>query len=89
MTKFKIAGTENFTKSFKKLNDTKLYSKITNLVYPVLRENPFFGPNIKKLKGEFDNIYRLRIGKYRLFYTIGNKENLVYILEIAKRKDAY
>jgi mRNA interferase RelE/StbE len=89
LAKFKIAETENFSKSFRKINDPKLFIKINNLVYPILRENPSFGPNIKKLKGEYENIYRFRISKYRLFYIIDVKKNLIFILDVVKRKDAY
>ena len=67
MANYKIAETDTF---FKKIRSTKyasLYKKITDYVYPLLRLNPFFGPNIKKLKGELKDIYRYRIGDYRLF----------------------
>jgi len=87
--KFKIAETENFRKKINKLQFKKLYAKIENLIYPQLRANPFFGPNIKKLKGEYDGFYRFRIGNYRLFYTINKQKVIVFILEITQRKDAY
>ena len=48
----------------------QLYSKIKNFVYPQLRENPFHGTNIKKLKDNLEGYYRYRIGNYRLFYLI-------------------
>lgn len=72
-----------------KLNSKKLYSKIESIVYPQLRRNPFFGTNIKKLKGEFEEYYRFRIGNYRLFYTVDKQKVIVFILEIVQRKDAY
>jgi len=87
--KFRIAETEHFRKQLDNLNLTKIYSKIEKIVYPQLRANPFFGPNIKKLKGEFEGYYRFRIGNYRLFYTIDKQKVIVFILEIAHRRDAY
>jgi len=87
--KFKIAETDNYLKSIEKINNSKLYSKIKTLVYPVIIDNPFYGQNIKKLKGKFENIYRFRIGKYRMFYTISENEGLIFIIEIIRRKDAY
>lgn len=87
--KFKIAETDNYLKSIEKINDSKLYSKIKTLVYPAIIDNPFYGQNIKKLKGKFDNIYRFRIGKYRMFYTISENKGLIFIIEIVRRKDAY
>ncbi len=89
LAKFKIAETVHFRKQLANLNLRKLYLKIENFVYPQLRANPFFGPNIKKLKGEFERYYRFRIGNYRLFYTIDKQKVIVFILEIANRKDAH
>ena len=86
---FEIAETESFQKNLKKTNSTKIYSKIKNIVYPQLKRNPYFGPNIKKLKGEFDGLYRFRIGDYRLFYSIDNDKIIVFILALKQRKDAY
>ena len=88
LAEFKIAETENFRKQINKLNLKKLYAKIENLIYPQLRANPFFGPNIKKLKGEYEGVYRIRIGSYRLFYTIDKQKVIVFVLEITQKKDA-
>lgn len=89
MTSFKIAETETFEKKIKKLKYKNLYSKITDYVYPILRANPFFGPNIKKLKGEYKDVYRFRIGNYRLFYKVSEETVIVFIIDIEPRKDAY
>jgi mRNA interferase RelE/StbE len=80
------------TKSFQKLKskiDQKVYEKIVNIVYPQLRANPFFGTNIKKLKGELDRYYRYRIGNYRLFYTIEDDKVLVVITDYKHRQNSY
>ena len=45
-------------------------------------------PGIKKLKGE-DNLYRLRVGSYRILYTIRDKELLVLVVRIGDRRDVY
>jgi mRNA interferase RelE/StbE len=63
-----------------------LYKKIFENVYPFLKNNPFFGTNIKKLKGEYKEIYRFRIGDYRLFYKIDEKEYIVFVINIEVRK---
>jgi len=86
---YKIAETLTFDKKIKSKKYSNLYDKIVDYVYPLLRSNPFFGPNIKKLKGEFKEIYRFRIGKYRLFYKISEETVIVFILDIEARKDAY
>ena len=87
--KFKIAETENFYQKISSRTFKKYYEKIKTYVYPQIKINPFFGLNIKKLKGEFEGIYRYRIGKIRLFYEIDIEQHMIYILNIDYRKDAY
>jgi len=89
LSNYKIAETLTFDKKIHALKYKNLYKKITEYIYPILRENPFFGPNIKKLKGELKDVYRYRIGDYRLFYKISEETVIVFVLDIEMRKDAY
>jgi len=89
LNEFEIAETENFQKLIGQIAFRHINSKIRNYVYPQLRKNPFFGPNIKKLKGDFSDLYRYRIGNFWLFYTIDSKNVLAIITGISDRKDAY
>lgn len=87
---FKIAETDTFEKTLAKDRSlAKVYKKITDYVYPILRKNPFFGPNIKRLRGELSDYYRYRIGNYRLFYKIDQEKIIVFIIDLAQRKSAY
>jgi len=88
LSDFQIAESKTFQKVRNKMS-SKLYAKIKNIVYPQLRSNPFFGINIKKLKGDFESYYRYRIGNYRLFYLIENKKVLVVIVDLKHRQNAY
>lgn len=88
MYNFDIAETKSFEKLKNKL-DKKLYEKIVNNVYPQLKSNPFYGTNIKKLKGEFEGYYRYRIGNYRLFYLIEEEKILVVITYCKHRQNSY
>jgi mRNA interferase RelE/StbE len=54
---FSIQESDTFLKVKKKL-EPQLYNKIINFVYPQLKKNPFFGSNIKKLKGNLEGYYR-------------------------------
>ncbi len=85
---FSIAETKNFEKIKSKI-DKKLYDKIVNTVYPQLKSNPYYGTNIKKLKGDFEGYYRYRVGNYRLFYLVENKKVLVIVVDFKHRKKAY
>jgi mRNA interferase RelE/StbE len=89
LAKYKIAETDHFSEKIKDLKYKSQYRKINDYVYPILRENPFFGPNIKKLKGNLKEVYRFRIGNFRLFYKVSEETVIVFILNIEDRKDAY
>ncbi len=86
---FVIAETDSFQKTIKLPEFKKLYKKITDYVYPLIKRNPYYGPNIKRLKGDYSDFYRYRIGNYRLFYTINGSEVIIYIIDIVHRKNAY
>ncbi len=88
MSDFQIAESKTFEKAKKKI-DPQLYTKIKNIVYPQLRSNPFFGTNIKKLKGEFEGYYRYRVGNYRLFYLKKKKKVIVVIIDLRHRQGTY
>ncbi len=49
-----------------------------------LANNPF-PSGFKKLKG-FTNQFRIRIGDYRVIYSINPRESLIEILKIGDRK---
>jgi len=85
---FQIAETKNFEKIKSKI-DKKLYVKIITNVYPQLKSNPFYGINIKKLKGQFEGYYRYRIGNYRLFYIIEDEKVLVILTDFKHRQNSY
>jgi mRNA interferase RelE/StbE len=52
-----------------------------------LAENPF-PSGIKKIEGE-DELYRLRVGDYRILYQVKGKILLVLIIGIGHRRDIY
>jgi len=85
----KIAETENYYKKIETHEFSFLYDKIKDYIYPQLKNNPYYGPNIKKLKGNYKDIYRYRIREYRIFYEIEPLKKIVFILDIDYRKDSY
>jgi mRNA interferase RelE/StbE len=89
LANYKIAETETFEKKISTQKYNFLYKKIREYIYQILRENPYFGPNIKKLKGEYKEVYRYRIGDYRLFYKVSEEAVIIFIIDIENRKDAY
>ncbi|WP_079914815.1 3'-5' exonuclease [Paenibacillus sp. 32352] len=52
-----------------------------------LAQNPIPDGRLKKKLNKWDNVYRLRIGDFRLFYSFGG--NWIRLLSIRPRKNAY
>ena len=92
MPDFRVFETDEFLKQLKKLppDDAKfLQAKLDAFVYPQIKQEPFWGNNIKKLRDYNPGTWRYRIGKFRLFYIIDQEEQIIYVLTVEKRKDAY
>lgn len=92
MNKYRIFETDEFMKRIEELDSQDkafIKKKLASFVYPQISLEPFFGKNIKKLKGYIPETWRYRIGKFRIFYTLDQEKGIIYILTIDHRKDAY
>lgn len=67
----------------------KIEKKLSDYVYPWLRQQPHFGPNIRKLMSWKPETWRYRIGPWRLFYEINEADKMVYLVALDNRRDAY
>ncbi|HNZ26681.1 MAG TPA: type II toxin-antitoxin system RelE/ParE family toxin [Spirochaetota bacterium] len=65
-----------------KISANKVIKELENFA-----NNPKGNFNIKLLKGKFENLYRLRVGNYRIIYDIINDEINVY--RVRHRKEVY
>lgn len=63
--------------------------KLREYVYPILKSEPHFGPNIKRLKNWNPPTWRYRIGDWRLFYEINEAEKTVFMTAASHRREAY
>ena len=45
-------------------------------------------PGCEKLAGE-DNRYRIRVGRYRVVYSVGDARLVVFVVKVGHRKDVY
>jgi len=82
MGKFKIEFSKNAAKDYKKL--PKNYKDLVDIV--ILRLSRGLPVDIKPIIGEKD-IYRIRVGKYRILFTV--IENTLLITRIASRGNVY
>ena len=92
MGKFKIFETNHFLKDLTQDfsgQRQRIEGKLNHYIYPQLRENPYFGKNIKKLQDYKPETWRYRIGPWRFFYEIDEKKKLVKMLTIDSREGAY
>ncbi|MGI8907969.1 MAG: type II toxin-antitoxin system RelE family toxin [Candidatus Sumerlaeaceae bacterium] len=92
MSEYRIFELAQFQKDLEQLPRQQaqfLRDKLVSYVYPQLRKIPFWGLNIKKLRGYNPATWRYRIGRYRLFYHIDDTDNIVYMLTVDQRKDSY
>lgn len=92
MADFRIFETVQFQKDLKQIARSgmpKLVNKLHDYVYPQLRSNPAAGPNIKRLKGPYSDVWRYRIGAWRFFYSIDEKRRVVSMVAAEHRSRAY
>ncbi len=92
MSEYEIFETNNFLDDLENIGKSlrkKIYNKIQNYAYPQIKLNPYYGKNIKKLIDYEPLTWRYRIGDYRLFYEIDQKERIIYIIVIEIRHKAY
>ena len=66
-----------------------IHRKLAAYVSPQLRRHPHAGLNIKKVRGVQPDTWRYRIGDYRFFYTIDDRQKLVMMLAVDVRGRAY
>ena len=65
--------------------DRKLYARLI-AASETLKTNPYQG---KKLKGRLAGDYSMRVGDYRIIYTIYKNKLIVYIIDLGHRKEIY
>lgn len=82
MGKYKVEFSRNAAKDYKKL--PKNYKVLIDLALSRLAEG--FVADVKPVQGE-KGIYRLRVGKYRILFTIVKRT--VLIIRIRTRGDVY
>ena len=85
MDSYKIIWKNSAKKELRKLDKAiipKILSKIKELA-----ENPY-PSNSKKLVGSVSN-YRLRIGEYRVIYTISSSNLIIEIIKVGHRQGVY
>lgn len=92
MSEYRIFETEQFQKDLRalaKAGQRKIETRLRESVYPELRRHPQVGPNVKKLKDYQPETWRYRIGVWRFFYEIDEREKAVFMIGASHRGSAY
>jgi len=92
LSEYRIFQTEPFERDLQKNLGTrreKIEAKLREYVYPWLRVQPYFGKNIRKLRGYKPETWRYRIGPHRFFYEIDEKRRIVFLLAADTRQGSY
>jgi mRNA interferase RelE/StbE len=85
VTKYRITFKTSAAKEFRRL-PTEIKQRLS-LIIDELSQNP--RPlGVVKLQGN-DNLYRVRIGDYRVVYEIDDSAKLIRITRVRHRKDVY
>ncbi len=84
---YKIEFSQLAAKELEKIfrADKKLYTRFITVIES-LGIDPFQG---KRLKGKLSGDYSLRVGDYRVIYTVYKNRLIVYIIDLGHRKDIY
>lgn len=86
MNKFSFELSKS-TEKFLNKSDKATRERIFNIIYGIV-ENPYSYNGTIKLTG-YDNLYRVRVGKYRIIYRIIDNELLIFIQDIDSRGQIY
>ena len=84
MDQYQVKISKSAKKEFK-LIDKQFHQRIFNVIYD-LRNNPIPSGSLRLTNSEF---YRVRIGDYRVIYSLDLVTKIVIITKVRHRKDAY
>jgi len=82
---YTIKTTNQFEKTFKK-TDKETRDRIVRRITQ-LKENPY--KNTKKLHGELQGLYSLRVGDHRVMFSLDEEKGLIILLSVGHRKSVY
>ena len=85
MQSFDIQWKASAKKEIKKIDKTEIPKIIQEIER--LSQNPY-PTNSKKLLGT-EHIFRIKIGNYRVIYSIENQQLIIEIIRVRHRKEAY
>lgn len=88
MLKYELCFREQFTKQINTLNEP-YFSLIKKEIFS-LRDNYFPpGKKCKRMQSKIRNLYRLRIGSWRVIYHVDHTKKIITIYRLFQRGEGY
>jgi len=92
LSEYRLFETEQFQEDLQRnlgSRREKLTEKLRSFVYPQLRNQPYFGKNIKKLRDYKPETWRYGIGRHRFFYEVDEERKIVFMIAAETRQASY
>ncbi len=92
MDRYRIFETDTFQQDIVRISRSglsRIKDRLREHVYSQLRNEPHFGPNIRRLKNWEPPTWRYRIGAWRFFYEINERDKIVFMTAADHRGRAY
>lgn len=86
MASYKVFIKPSAAKEIEAVGQREDRQRIVTRIRSLAREPRPFGS--ERLSGKGD-LYRIRVGKYRVVYSVGDAELVVLIVQVGHRKDVY
>lgn len=85
MAKYRVEISRTAERQLRKLPRDE-QAKVTKAIV-ALSEDPL--PRGARKLTSYDDVYRIRVGRYRILYSTAKKKLIVIVLKIGHRKDVY
>jgi mRNA interferase RelE/StbE len=82
--KYSLIVTNRFRRSFKNV-EKSVQERVFDILSELM-EKPHAGT---KLSGELSGLWRIRVGDYRIIYSINEKDKQVILIDVGHRKKIY
>ena len=77
----------NLAKHFLKKSDVQLSARIIERIEELAKDP--FPSDIKRVVNKKEKVFRVRVGDYRIQYSVIYEKNILWISDIDKREKAY
>ena len=84
---YKVRFSKESEKNLRRLDKptiTRIFRSIDEII-----ETTRNHPNVKKMKGYEGDVFRLRVGDFRILYEIIENQVLIFIFKVGPRGDIY